>query len=625
MNRLSKEQIKERLIKRAADSWGVDEMEIEHSFDPIISILFDACANEFEKINDNIQTSRSRITERLVDILTPETIVTAKPAHAIMHALPVDDSLEINHNTKFYHRKRYPLYAENRNKQFKDLFFSPAGNFNLSSCQLVNLVFPDKIFDYKDNKNSAWEPKKEPLFIKNNHSTIYLGIKVLNDIKEINDLSFFFDALNPEHKELILHYINIAVWSLNGKPVNIKKGFKDDSLQKHHFKEYVNESIQNKLNFYEEHVRDFYRDSFFFLSEVINIKENSVKYPEEFREFLSNEALDKFTEPVLWFKINFSTAVHNQLIESLHCHINCFPIINKMQVQTSKRVQEYLNIIPLETGDNYFLDVHKVVGDANEEFFYNERDHLSEKQSNIYLRFGGVSRFDERNASELLNHILDLIKSDTVAFKAIGSDFINANIKDLNQIVARIEQKIEHQGFVKKKIPYLIINNSFAKSKKSKIFFTTYWTTAGEEANKINPFVKLQQYQGTAFHNYSIRLITTTKGGTDEPSPSDKIYAYREHNLSKGKIVTKQDIIHVCKNHYKSKIENIRIDKGVMVLYGEGAGYTPTTDIYITKNNESSYSDQDWEFLKNDLLITLKNRSSNVIPFRIFYQEPVTT
>ena len=37
MKSLSKEEIKDRLIRRAADTWGVDEMEIEYSFDPILS------------------------------------------------------------------------------------------------------------------------------------------------------------------------------------------------------------------------------------------------------------------------------------------------------------------------------------------------------------------------------------------------------------------------------------------------------------------------------------------------------------------------------------------------------------------------------------------------------------
>lgn len=93
MKSLSKEEIKERLIRRAADTWGMDEMEIEYSLDPIVSILFDACAHEFERISDTIKSSRTRITERLVDLLTPQVSVTARPAHAVMHALPIDSTL----------------------------------------------------------------------------------------------------------------------------------------------------------------------------------------------------------------------------------------------------------------------------------------------------------------------------------------------------------------------------------------------------------------------------------------------------------------------------------------------------------------------------------------------------
>ena len=123
MKSLTKEEIKDRLIRRAADHWGVDDMEIEYSFDPIVGILFDACAHEFERISETIKTSRTKVTERLVDLLTPEISVTAKPAHAVMHALPIDNKVVINERSQFFHRKRMPLFRDSGKEDFKDFFF----------------------------------------------------------------------------------------------------------------------------------------------------------------------------------------------------------------------------------------------------------------------------------------------------------------------------------------------------------------------------------------------------------------------------------------------------------------------------------------------------------------------
>lgn len=49
MNSLSKDQIKDRLLKRAAKQWGYSDVELENVFDPIVNLLFDVCAKELEK------------------------------------------------------------------------------------------------------------------------------------------------------------------------------------------------------------------------------------------------------------------------------------------------------------------------------------------------------------------------------------------------------------------------------------------------------------------------------------------------------------------------------------------------------------------------------------------------
>ncbi|WKX76152.1 hypothetical protein [Zobellia laminariae] len=176
MKGLTKEEIKDRLIRRAAEDWGVDDMEIEYSFDPIVGILFDACAHEFERISDTIKTSRTKVTERLVDLLTPEISVTAKPAHAIMHALPIDDKMVINERSQFFHRKRMPLFRDSGKEDFKDFFFCPSGEFTLNNCELNYIAYPDKIVSYHNHRTTPWL-KSSDFEGSTENSSIYMGIK----------------------------------------------------------------------------------------------------------------------------------------------------------------------------------------------------------------------------------------------------------------------------------------------------------------------------------------------------------------------------------------------------------------------------------------------------------------
>ena len=618
MKSLTKEEIKDRLIRRAADQWGVDEMEIEYSFDPIVGILFDACAHEFERISETIKTSRTKVTERLVDLLTPEISVAAKPAHAIMHALPLDHKVLINERTQFFHRKRMPLFRDSGKEDYKDFFFCPSGEFTLNDCELKYIAYPDKLVAHDNHratpilKAADFEGSPEP-------SCMYMGIQPAPGLKTIDDLICYFDLLSFSNKELLVHHLGIANWSINGEPLAITKGYAQPETVKDDYSAYINESIQSKIQFYEEYVREFYKNHFYTVDGSIDLKGKLKKYPEEFRAFLGDKQLADFSTPMLWLKIEFSTVVSNSMLENLHCHINCFPTLNKKSLSVNKRLQSYFNIIPLASEGDFFLDVQSVVGDSGNKYYVRDRDKKDDSRPQAYLRYGGVSRFDERDASELLNYTLDLLKEDSVAFSAMDDDFINSNLKDLKQIVSRIEQQVELRDFNKNKIPYLVINRSSIANNKDKIIFSDYWTTTGDKANKINPYSKLFQYTGTAFKPESLVFLTGSIGGEDEPSPSDKIYAYREHILSRGRIVTRQDIVHHCYSVFKDAIVKVRVEKGVMVSQDNAVGYTPTTDIHMSRNPEANYSENDWEHLKKELLIGMQTRSANVLPFRVFY------
>ncbi|MBC8643213.1 hypothetical protein H9W95_01045 [Flavobacterium lindanitolerans] len=75
--------------------------------------------------------------------------------------------------------------------------------------------------------------------------------------------------------------------------------------------------------------------------------------------------------------------------------------------------------------------------------------------------------------------------------------------------------------------PYLILNTTSNSNKGT--LFAKYWTTNGESANKINTFSRLVAHKGSDFERDNIMFLSTTRGGKDELSNSEKIYAYREN------------------------------------------------------------------------------------------------
>ena len=113
------------MLKNAARAWGYPETEAENNFDPLVSMLLSACSIELEKISSEIHSSRSRVLERLVQLLSPNALTGALPAHAVACGTPVERTLDIQEDAQFYINRRQPGVSENDEATWKDIFFSP--------------------------------------------------------------------------------------------------------------------------------------------------------------------------------------------------------------------------------------------------------------------------------------------------------------------------------------------------------------------------------------------------------------------------------------------------------------------------------------------------------------------
>ena len=144
MKENTKEKIKNRMIKKAASLWGVAPNEIEMSFDPIVSMLISACAFEIEKIAAEVDDSQTRITEKVIQLMTPETVNGPRPAHGIVYAEASDDKALIKPEFLFNYRKK-EVHNETSLK-YKDIYFSPVQDFNLVKANVQFIATGDTVF-----------------------------------------------------------------------------------------------------------------------------------------------------------------------------------------------------------------------------------------------------------------------------------------------------------------------------------------------------------------------------------------------------------------------------------------------------------------------------------------------
>ncbi|MCX6225286.1 MAG: hypothetical protein NTV01_11160, partial [Bacteroidia bacterium] len=241
---------------------------------------------------------------------------------------------------------------------------------------------------------------------------------------------------------------------------------------------------------------------------------------------------------------------------------------------------------------------------------------LSDIQKGSYiLRQGGIARFDSRNAREMINYLLELLRDESAAFSVLGTDMISSNLRELNQGIARLEQRLQDSNIVRENLSYLMLK----AEPQDDMVFVEFWSTKATGANKIKSGNKLSVYEGSDIKNESVILMTSTLGGRDKMDTEDRLNAYRRTLLSRGRVVTAEDVKVLCYEHFGKAVDKVEVSRGVMKGETVNTGFIRSIDINIVLSKRMTpYTEEELKFLIDDLNIKLKEQSTNILPYRIF-------
>jgi hypothetical protein len=231
------------------------------------------------------------------------------------------------------------------------------------------------------------------------------------------------------------------------------------------------------------------------------------------------------------------------------------------------------------------------------------------------IRQGGLARFDSRDAKETINHLIDLIRDERAGFASLGTDLISSELKQLDQIISRLEQRLEASNVSDDSNSYLLLNCNSDLERA----IVQFWTTSGELANNIRPNSKLTIYRGSDLDANSVTMITNSFGGRQKMSKEDKLNKLRRLLLSKGRIVTMEDIKAVCFEHFGNELLDVEIKKGVHLDPSPEKGFIRSLDIFLTISKQNKLAENELEQKAEELKIRLKQESINLLPFRIFF------
>ena len=528
------------MIKNASRWWGYQDTQAESSFDPFVGMIIGSLAGELEKVSGEIAATESRVVERLVELLTPEPITGPYPAHALVSAMPTQPHFMVDVSDQFYAYKKKSVPGNHSKAEEKSIFFTPTSGHQLFRGKVRFLATGRKLFEIQE------EQFKEVYALAHSAmslppSTVWLGLDLDDELESIEGLSLCFDFKNVLYEDVFYHSLAKGTWTINGHPLLTTHGF---NIGAETTRTGMDTMIKQEMHVCTKicnHVNNFYQKKFITFSNGSEGLEEltwAVKFPQEFRDVFKSEDLEGLDGKLYWIKVELSEAFPGDVLEDVSCNMNCFPVINRQLNEFTQTSRDFINIIPLQTEDA-FLDIKSVSNIEGKPYSLKSFSSVKGMEKGAFiLRHGGVGRFDRRNAMEILNYLLELLRDESAAFSVLGTDMISSNLRELNQMIARLEQRLQDSNVTKEDTSYLALR----AHPEDETVFVEFWSTQGVFANNIKAGSKLNIYEGSDIEQESVTLVTQTVGGRERLDTQERIHTYRKTLLSHGRIVTAEDI-----------------------------------------------------------------------------------
>lgn len=615
----TREHIKSRMLKNAARLWGYSDVEAESNFDPLVSLLLGACSTELEKISGEIHGSRARVMERLVQLLSPDTLTGAIPAHAIASASPIEATSEVKPEMQFYTRLKRGISNETQEAITKDVFFAPSDHFYLNRAAIKVIGTGKTLIKVNGNQKD---------YITTNlgclpASTIWLGIDEPGIV--LHNTLFYFDFRSEAEREIFYHHLPNAKWYCGDSQLTALPGFgnRDICGEELDVKDiYASEyRVFHKI---KKHINAFYQPFFVTLSDAegITSQKDMASAPHFLTDIFKGKEVDQIRDQSLrWIQIKFPEPISNDMLHAVSCNMNCFPVINRQLHEINYRLQDHINVISLHSED-HFLDIEEITTEDNESLALHSSGQDRNQTYTMLMRNGGIGRFDERDAASMINNLLQLLRDESAAFSSLDNDFVNSEVKNLQQVINRLEQRLYSRNIHKGSNPYLVIRHD-QKSPKENLLIK-YCSTNGKEANNLKPGTRLLPYNGSSFISNSVILVSPSRGGRDEMSATEKIMAYRSALLSQDRLVSAEDIKAFCYSQMGDRLHKVSIQKGMKIHPDGQMGYVKTIDVHLEIKEEAfskMKSHGELCFWEENLTLLLKEKSNTWMPYRVIFNK----
>ncbi len=610
---MSKARIKQIAMRNAIRIWGVTNVD---QLDPIVKLFIEVFSSLMNDNENAIADIKERLLEQIAHSLTPDTLISAKPAHSIMKAIPVEPEMEIGRRDIFYTdtvtntAKKYNL---------RHLNFAPVTDrIKLVRGEIQHILCERNLYRIGLNEEKELVTRATS-FYQDLNRTIWLGLDLDGSVKTLKDIHFYFDFPNTDYRYDLFDLLSHTVWSIDGNPVSVETGIanahNDDELYGGIFSHY-NISYRN-----DEEVMELYRKQFLHVKSHVETKKLvKTPFPAELTPFFSGRVNE--LDPQYWIRIVFPPFFRNEDLEDINVSLNAFPVSNKnLNSRTLEREKELVGILPLSVSEGeYFLSPDKVDDAMGKQYNFLPFTTGEASLGGTYkIKRGGLERFSTRDLADTIELLIDLFRSETVTFNALKMENIRNSVAKMEQFIVSISNRLDSNNGQIREIPsYLLIDSDENKS----TIYASYWTSNCHIANNLPYGTQFRPLKALPFSKDSCYLLKAATGGKTTPKNDERIEAYKYALTTRDQLYSISDIENFCRKKYTDKIQYVKVKRGIAVSHRQQEGLIRTLDVNLVASDEYREILSD-PVKQGELKEELEKRSPELYNYRIVVLEQI--
>ena len=574
-------RIKERLLDRALDLWGIED---ERQLDPVVDLLLEAVAFESFQLEETLARADAALLGRLSRLLIPQKWMLPRPAHGLLSVNPKSGE----HLMELSPHDHFSVNRVVQGVKSPPLFFTP-----LYATQLLDAQIRYRLWGTQLEELGRRRCYTEQAFAEEDRlgdHTLYLGIQIAEENLVHTDRLRL--AILPERGELLPFLSEIQAFDACEHPLVIQaQNIPEDSYEGH----YVQDLKEHYCHYlYEIELQES--------KASCSLTSLFPKLKEELQE------LHDVASQLYWIRLEFPAVFTLDDMASMGVHLNTVPVINRRLIRKLHSLESEGRILSLSTSDQgHFLSIESLEDNLGKVYIPRERSYEAGALGVYSLYFGDLERFDASDAQRQLRRVLQLVREEGNAFSAVDNSSFASVLKELQDRLTTLEKTVGKMQSESGPSKAFLMTMPEAEAEHLAL---SYWESTGGLANGLSPQDIIQSLEPDKFDSASIRLRTKTKGGRAAETEDMLIAHLRYGLLSKERIVTREDVKSYLKHRLGITLKQVDLRDGVTISQNPNKGLVRCTDVFLELVKQGTeLNEEEQAHLSSRLETELKERS----------------